>query len=95
MSLPDLASLESAAELVYRVMPPTPQIRWPLLCARAGAEVWVKHENHTPTGAFKVRGGIVYMHRLRRREPDVTGVAASSRGNHGQSVAFAASRAGL
>lgn len=95
MSLPDLASLESAAELVYRVMPPTPQIRWPLLCARAGAEVWVKHENHTPTGAFKVRGGIVYMHRLRRREPDVTGVAAASRGNHGQSVAFAASRAGL
>jgi threonine dehydratase len=76
-------------------MPPTPQIRWPLLCARAGAEVWVKHENHTPTGAFKVRGGIVYMDQLRRREPGVTGVAAASRGNHGQSVAFAATRAGL
>ncbi len=76
-------------------MPPTPQIRWPLLCARAGAEVWVKHENHTPTGAFKVRGGIVYMDHLRRREPAVTGVIAATRGNHGQSVAFAASRAGL
>jgi threonine dehydratase len=95
VTLPDLASLESAAELVYRVMPPTPQVRWPLLCARAGAEVWVKHENHTPTGAFKVRGGIVYMDQLRRREPGVTGVAAATRGNHGQSVAFAATRAGL
>ena len=95
MTLPDLAALESAAELVYRVMPPTPQIRWPLLCARAGAEVWVKHENHTPTGAFKVRGGIVYMDQLHRREPGVTGVAAATRGNHGQSVTFAATRAGL
>ena len=76
-------------------MPPTPQIRWPLLCARAGAEVWVKHENHTPAGAFKVRGGIVYIDQLRRREPEVTGVAAATRGNHGQSVAFAATRAGL
>jgi threonine dehydratase len=95
MTLPDLASLESAAGIVYRVMPPTPQIRWPLLEARAGAEVWVKHENHTPTGAFKVRGGIVYMDQLRRCEPGVTGVAAATRGNHGQSVAFAATRAGL
>jgi len=95
MTLPDLAALESAAELIYRVMPPTPQIRWPLLCSRAGAEVWVKHENHTPAGAFKVRGGIVYMDRLRRREPGVTGVAAATRGNHGQSVAFAATRVGL
>ncbi|HXN49691.1 MAG TPA: pyridoxal-phosphate dependent enzyme, partial [Bryobacteraceae bacterium] len=76
-------------------MPPTPQIRWPLLSARAGAEVWVKHENHTPAGAFKVRGGIFYMEQLRRREPGVTGVAAATRGNHGQSVAFAATRAGL
>ena len=95
MTLPDLAALESAAELVYRVMPPTPQIRWPLLGARAGAEVWVKHENHTPTGAFKVRGGIVYMEQLRRREPGVSGVTTATRGNHGQSVAFAATRAGL
>ncbi len=95
MTLPSLASIEAAAETVYRVMPPTPQIRWPLLCARAGAEVWVKHENHTPTGAFKVRGGIVYMEQLRRCEPAITGVAAASRGNHGQSLAFAAARAGL
>ena len=90
-----LAALEAAAETVYRTMPPTPQIRWPLVGARADAEVWVKHENHTPTGAFKVRGGIVYMDRLRRREPDVAGVATATRGNHGQSVAFAATRAGL
>ena len=95
MTLPDLASLESAAGIVYRVMPPTPQIRWPLLEARAGAEVWVKHENHTPTGAFKVRGGIVYMDQLRRREPGLTGVSAAKRGNHGQIVAFADTRAGL
>jgi threonine dehydratase len=95
MTLPQLSSLESAAETVYRVMQPTPQICWPLLAARTGAEVWVKHENHTPTGAFKVRGGIVYMDRLRRREPGVTGVVSATRGNHGQSVAFAARRAGL
>jgi threonine dehydratase len=95
VTLPDLAALESAAELVYRVMPATPQICWPLLCARACAEVWVKHENHTPTGAFKVRGGIVYMDQLRRLEPGVTGVATATRGNHGQSVAFAAARSGL
>ncbi len=90
-----LASLQAAAELVHRVMPPTPQIRWPLLSARAGAETWVKHENHTSVGAFKVRGGLVYMDSLRRREPNTAGVIAATRGNHGQSVAFAASRLGL
>ncbi len=95
MILPSLAMLRAAAELVHRVMPPTPQIRWPLLCARVGAETWVKHENHTPVGAFKVRGGLVYMDSLRQREPNVTGVVAATRGNHGQSVAFAASRMGL
>ncbi len=95
MTLPSLACLQAAAELVHGVMPPTPQIRWPLLCARAGTEVWVKHENHSPVGAFKVRGGLVYMDSLRRSEPNVTGVIAATRGNHGQSVAFAASRAGL
>jgi threonine dehydratase len=93
--LPSLSSLEAAAELVHCVIPPTPQIRWPLLCARTGAAVWVKHENHTPVGAFKVRGGLVYMDELRQREPQVTGVIAATRGNHGQSVAFAASRVGL
>ena len=76
-------------------MPPTPQILWPLLSARAGAEVWVKHENHTPVGAFKLRGGIVYMHRLRERAPDVAGVIAATKGNHGQSVTLAAASAGL
>ena len=95
MTLPSLSCLEAAADVVHRVVPPTPQIRWPLLSARTGAEVWVKHENHTPVGAFKVRGGLVYMEELRQREPQVTGVIAATRGNHGQSVAFAASRAGL
>lgn len=95
MILPSLGSLEAAADLVHCVIPPTPQIRWPLLSARTGAEVWVKHENHLPVGAFKVRGGLIYMDELRRREPQVAGVIAATRGNHGQSVAFAASRAGL
>ncbi len=93
--LPTLASLQSAAELVHSVIPPTPQIRWPLLCERIGAEVWVKHENHNPTGAFKVRGGIVYLEELVRQQPDVKGVVSAMRGNHGQSIAFSAARKGL
>ncbi len=92
---PSLDRLRAAAERVHAVMPPTPQYCWPLLSQRAGCEVWVKHENHTPIGAFKLRGGIVYMEALRRRDPDTTGVIAATRGNHGQSVACAASRAGL
>jgi threonine dehydratase len=84
-----------AASAVYRVVPPTPQICWPLLSERAGAEVWVKHENHSPVGAFKLRGGLVYMEELKVRDPDITGVIAATRGNHGQSVTFAAARAGL
>ena len=92
---PSLEEIEAAAEIVYRTIAPTPQINWPLLSARAGADVWVKHENHSPLGAFKVRGGLVYMERLRRREPALRGVIAATRGNHGQSVAFAAKRAGL
>jgi threonine dehydratase len=95
MVLPDLKTLEAAAQLVHRVIPPTPQICWPLVCQRAEAEVWVKHENHTVAGAFKVRGGLVYMEALKQREPWVAGVIAATRGNHGQSVAFAAKRAGL
>lgn len=94
MLLPDLASLDAAARRVHQVMPPTPQICWPLLCARTGAEVWVKHENHTPVGAFKIRGGVVYMEELARRE-HIRGVISATRGNHGQSVALAAARAGL
>lgn len=90
-----LTELEQAAEVVHAVMPGTPQYRWPLLCERVGCEVWVKHENQTPAGAFKIRGGIVYMDELRRAQPAVTGVIAATRGNHGQSVAFAATRVGL
>jgi len=90
-----LEELEAARDLVYRSMNPTPQLRWPLLGERCGTEVWVKHENHTPIGAFKLRGGIVYTHHLRRERPEVTGVLTATRGNHGQSVAFAACAAGL
>jgi threonine dehydratase len=87
--------LESAAELVHRVLPPTPALCWPLLSERVGGEVWVKHENHLPTGAFKVRGGLVYLDYLRRTEPGIQGVICATRGNHGQSIAFAAGRMGL
>lgn len=94
-SLPDRDSLLSALELVRQAMPPTPQQRWPLLDARCGAQVWVKHENHTPVGAFKLRGGLVYVDALARREPEVRAVISATRGNHGQSIAFAAARHGL
>jgi threonine dehydratase len=90
-----LGELEAAAQLVHRAVPPTPQYAWPLLAKRTGCEVWVKHENHTPTCAFKVRGGIVYMDNLRRSSTKVTGVISATRGNHGQSIAFSASRAGI
>ena len=90
-----LPALEGAAKLVGAVFPPTPQIAWPLLAARTGAEVWVKHENHTPTGAFKLRGGLVYMDRLRRERPEVPGVVSATRGNHGQSLAYAGARHGV
>jgi threonine dehydratase len=93
--LPALNEIESAAELVYQSMPATPQYSWPLINARAGAEVWVKHENHTPVGAFKVRGGLVYMDWLRRDRPEVTTVVSATRGNHGQSIAFAAAQHGI
>ncbi len=94
-ALPTLAELEAAARLVYELMPPTPQYRWPLLEARCGGELWVKHENHTPAGAFKVRGGIVYFDALARATPRVPGVVAATRGNHGQSVGLAARRHGI
>lgn len=93
--MPIPPELEAAADLVHSVMPPTPQICWPLLSERAGAEVWVKHENHTPIGAFKIRGGLTYVAELKRRQPAVPGVITATRGNHGQSVGFAARRAGL
>ncbi len=95
MPLFTLAELEAAATLVHRTMPPTPQYAWPLLAKRVGTEVWVKHENHTPTGAFKVRGGIVYMDGLVRSGRKIAGIVSATRGNHGQSLAFAARRAGV
>jgi threonine dehydratase len=91
----DLETLEAAAAVVHRVVPPTPQYCWPLLSRRVGAEVWVKHENHTPIGAFKIRGGLVYLDEVRRAQPDVRGVVTATRGNHGQSIALAAARQGL
>jgi threonine dehydratase len=91
----EMTELESAAALVRKVIPPTPQYTWPKLGRRAGCTVWVKHENHTPTGAFKVRGGLVYMDRLRQAESKPRGVITATRGNHGQSIAFAAARAAV
>ena len=90
-----LPELEAAAAIVHAAFPPTPSYAWPLLAARAGAEVWVKHENHTPTGAFKVRGGLTYFDRLKRERPGVRGVISATRGNHGQSLAYAGGRAGV
>jgi len=93
--LPNLAELEAAAKLVYAAMAPTPQFRWPLLEQRAGIELWTKHENHSPLGAFKMRGGLVYFDHLRRTQPETECVVCATRGNHGQSVAFAAGRNGF
>ena len=95
MPLLTVADYEAAQRVVYSAMPPTPQYAWPLLARRAGAEVWVKHENHTPTGAFKVRGGLVYAERLRAGRPGVKGIVSATRGNHGQSLAFAGRAAGV
>jgi threonine dehydratase len=90
-----LGDLEAAVPLVRTVVPPTPQYAWPLLAKRTGADVWVKHENHTPIGAFKVRGGVVYLDALMKRQPNIRGVVTATRGNHGQSIALAAAKAGL
>lgn len=92
--LPTLYEIESAADIVYSVMPPTPQYCWPLLSKRLGVELWLKHENHTPVGAFKVRGGLVYFSDLAKNK-NVKEVVTATRGNHGQSVALSASRCGL
>lgn len=100
-TLPTREELDAAARLVHAVMPPTPQYRWPLLERRAGCTLWVKHENHTPAGAFKVRGGIVHFDRLAREGAPgtgggaVPGVVSATRGNHGQSVGMAAARYGI
>jgi threonine dehydratase len=93
--LPSLAQLDQATRVVYSAMQPTPQYRWPLLCEALGTDVWVKHENHTPTGAFKIRGGLTFFADLAGQPARVNGVISATRGNHGQSVAFAARRSGL
>jgi threonine dehydratase len=90
-----LDELESVMPLVRARVPPTPQYAWPLLKARAGVDVIVKHENHTPIGAFKVRGGLVYLDRARRERRQLKGIVTATRGNHGQSLAFAGLRAGV
>lgn len=90
-----LAELHAAASIVHGAMPPTPQHAWPLLGRRLGCDVIVKHENHTPTGAFKVRGGLIYLDRLKRERPSVRGIISATRGNHGQSLAFAGRRHGV
>jgi threonine dehydratase len=90
-----LDDIQQAARLVYQVMPATAQYAWPLLAERLGCEVWVKHENHTPTGAFKVRGGITFMHWLKREHPEAKGIVSATRGNHGQGLALAAGALGL
>jgi threonine dehydratase len=86
--------LDAAVEIVRRHVAPTPQYSWPMLDEVAGSRVIVKHENHTPVGAFKVRGGLVYMDRLVRERPEVTGVVSATRGNHGQSLAYAGRQVG-
>lgn len=90
-----LAELEQAHSLVATAVPPTPQYRWPGLCKRAGGEVWLKHENHTPIGAFKVRGGLVYLDALQRSGALPARIITATRGNHGQSIPFAARRYGV
>jgi threonine dehydratase len=91
----DLGELERAHGIVRQAVPPTPAHAWPLLGDRLGADVVVKHENHTPIGAFKVRGGLVYLERLKRERPNLSGIISATRGNHGQSLAFAARRHGV
>jgi len=95
MLLPGPSLIHEAQSVIYRFMPATPQYSWPLLNQRLGTEAWVKHENHTPVGAFKLRGALVYLEWLKRTQPKLQGVVAATRGNHGQGVATAARLLGL
>jgi threonine dehydratase len=95
MELPSLADIAQAQRVVYAHMPPTPQYSWPLMNQRLGTEAWLKHENHSPVGAFKLRGALVYMEWLKRSRPELVGVVAATRGNHGQGVGMAARLHGL
>jgi threonine dehydratase len=93
--LPTLADIEAAAEVVYREFAPTPQYRWATLSQRLGTDCWVKHENHTPVGAFKIRGGLTYFDQLSQRGEMPKEVMSATRGNHGQSIAWAARSHGV
>ncbi len=95
MPLPFLEEIRAAQTLIYRHMQPTPQLSWPLLNERLGAAAWIKHENHTPVGAFKLRGALVYLDWIKQTQPHVHGVVAATRGNHGQGVATAARLLGM
>src|SRR5215467_16215401 len=90
-----LNELEKVIPLVRASVPPTPEYAWPLLKVLTGVQIVVKHENHTPIGAFKVRGGLVYFERLKRERPTISGIVTATRGNHGQSLAYAGARAGV
>ncbi|MDP3887754.1 threonine dehydratase [Hydrogenophaga sp.] len=94
-TLPTLADIEAAAQVVYREFPATPQYRWATLSQRLGADCWVKHENHTPVGAFKIRGGLTYFDRLKQRGEMPREVISATRGNHGQSIGWAARAHGV
>ncbi|MGI9135298.1 MAG: threonine dehydratase [Rhodoferax sp.] len=93
--LPDLQAIEAAAEVVYREFAATPQYRWGLLSEMLGTNCWLKHENHTPVGAFKIRGGLTYFDQLARRGALPGGVVSATRGNHGQSIGWAARSYGV
>src|SRR5580704_757477 len=95
MKLPGMDAIEEARRIVYETMLPTPQYTWPLMNRRLGAELWIKHENYTPVGAFKIRGALAYFRHLRNSGEGVGGVITATRGNHGQAVAFAAQREGI
>jgi threonine dehydratase len=95
MKLPSLSGICDAQAVVYRSMPPTPQYSWPLINDRLGTDAWIKHENHTPVGAFKLRGALVYLDWLKQTERGLRGVVAATRGNHGQGVGMAARLLGL
>ena len=95
MRLPSREDIERAQRVVYGAMAPTPQYSWPLLCERAGAEVWLKHENHTPLGAFKTRSALVYLRWLRESGAKARVIVTATRGNFGQAVVFAAEREGM
>ena len=95
MNLPSLTDIEAAAPVVYRAFAPTPQYRWALLSERLGTDCWAKHENHTPVGAFKIRGGLTYFDQLKQRGELPSEVISATRGNHGQSIGWAARAHGV